>query len=235
MRSITLPFALALSIGFTPACDSGGGGTTTPAPLPPPSPTPPPPPPEPPDVAGDWLLEFDQTTMRSVEPSEGCFVTEWWTAARGSDALDFGPRILRIEQDGEELTATMWARLGDAEWPPPDLDEAQAGWRLTGAASVDGDIRLDVAQEWQGPRNGWVDFPTARELTAENLVGDKCPEYEGETLTLETAGKRLEMQADGDGLSGQYFGDVHWTIGEETWIETEGPIELTVRQRDGGP
>ena len=189
---------------------------------------PPPPPPEPPDIAGDWLLEFQQDTMRSVEPSEGCFVDEWWTASRGSNVLDFGTRILRIEQEGEELTATMWVGGGDAPWPPPDLDEAQAGWRLTGTASVDGEILLDATQRWAGAETMWRDYPyAAGEFPVENFLGDKCPEYQGEMLSAEVAGVRLEMQA-GDGVSGHYSSQVHWTIGEETWVDTEGPIELTV-------
>ncbi len=187
------------------------------------------PPPAPPNIAGDWLLEFQQDTMRSVEPAEGCFVAEWWTAARGSAVLDLGPRILRIEQEGENLTATMWAQLGeDAPWPPPDLDEAQAGWRLTGTVGVDGEILLDATQRWQGPETMWVDFPyAAGEFPVENFLGDKCPEYQGEMISIQAAGLRLEMRAD-DGVSGQYSGYVNWTIGEERWVETEGPIELTV-------
>ena len=74
----------------------------------------------------------------------------------------------------------------------------------------------------------WRDYPYAvGEFPVENFLGDKCPEYQGEMLSIEVAGVRLEMQA-GDGVSGHYSGQVHWTIGEETWVGTEGPIELTV-------
>ena len=186
------------------------------------------PPREPPNIAGDWLLEFQQGTMPSVEPSEGCFVAEWWTTSRGSRVVDFGTRILRIEQEGEELTATMWARFPDAPWPPPDLGEAQAGWRLTGTVSVDGEIVLDGTQRWRGPEVMWADYPySAGEFPVENFLGDRCPEYQGEMISIEAAGVRLEMQA-GDGVSGHYLGHINWTIGEATWVETEGPIELTV-------
>ena len=64
------------------------------------------------------------------------------------------------------------------------------------------------------------------EFPVENFLQDKCPEYLDKMLTIkiEAAGVEWSMTVEGEGeMTGTYTGELHWSIGEETWIETQGP------------
>ena len=47
------------------------------------------------------------------------------------------------------------------------------------------------------------------------------------TIKIEAAGVEWSMTVEGEGqISGTYTGEIHWSIGEETWVETQGPTSF---------
>ena len=180
------------------SCDNDSSTTPQPAPPPPapPAPPPPPPPPEPADVAGDWVLTHDPGAPASVEPSEGCFVTEEWNATRGTGTPQMEPdRVIQIEQDGEDLSGYAWALEEDQE--PTGLSVDDAGWRLVGTATPDA-ISLSATDrkrmgEWDPYPYSAGEFPTAQFLQG------KCPEYGEATIQIQPASAGWEMTVQEDG------------------------------------
>lgn len=182
-------------------------------------------PPPPADVAGDWHLVYEPAPPPSVEPSDGCFVTEWWNATRGTGEPQMEPdRVIQIEQDGETLSGYAWVLEEGQE--PTGLNVEDAGWRLVGTATPDA-VSLSATDrrrmgEWDPYPYSAGEFPTAQFLQG------KCPEYGEATIQIQAAGAEWEMNVQEDGsVSGEHSVTIEWKIGDLVWTETQGPTPFT--------
>lgn len=179
-------------------------------------------PPPPADVAGDWLFVYEASPPPSVEPTEGCFVTAYWLAARGTEPWAGFERVFRIEQDGANLTGHSWFIAEGQEPSEIDLATAQPGWRIAGNAEAEG-LTLIGTHRWSGEE--WWAYPyLAVDRPAESFanLGTECPEYSGQVLqTLAVSiGWETDLREDGS-MSGTWTGVLEWKIGDLTWTETQ--------------
>ena len=229
LRYSNVALALAVSLLLV-AC--GGDSSTTPAPAPAsaPPPAPPPPPPEPAQIAGDWLL-VHEPAVGSVEAEtpaeEDCFV-DWWTE-RYSEPATRRDVILRIQQMDGEMVTVEWLqpREGSGEPWPPDLESAEPLYRSAG--SVDGND-VSMMQTHARDSRGWFPFPIdllESRVRESGTLGQACPEFSGETQQVTVGGMERSMTVDDEGtMSGTATSSDSWTIGDRTWIITNGPFPL---------
>ena len=235
LRYSNLALAVAASLPLV-AC--GGDSSTTPAPAPAPAPPPapppppPPPPPEPAQIAGDWLL-VHEPAVGSIEAEmpveEDCFVG-WWNE-RYSEPASRREVILRIQQMGGEMVTTEWSQprevTADNPWPP-DLESAQP--TLRSAGTVDGnDVSMMQTHAWD--HRGWFSFPIPlleSRVRESGALGQACPEFSGETQQVTLGGMERSLTVHDDGtMNGTATSRESWTIGDRTWIVTNGPFPLT--------
>ena len=77
---------------------------------------------------------------------------------------------------------------------------------------------------------GWSAFPIAlleSRVRESGTLGQACPQFAGETQQVTLGGMERSLTVDDDGtMTGTATSRDSWTIGERTWIVTNGPFPL---------